>query len=435
MSVTSSPRVVEIARRLIRFDTTNPPGKERACIEYIRELLEDAGLETTIRARDPDRPNLIARLRGHGEQPPLLLHGHVDVVPVSEPEAWLHDPFDGEIVDGELWGRGAVDMKGGLAMMLCALLRLSESNTRPPGDVVLAALSDEEGGSEYGARFLVEKHAELFAGIRYAIGEFGGIARPSNAGNVYLVPVAEKQWCSLSVRLHGSGGHGSLPTRGGALASLAQLLTTLDHTRLPFHLPAISAGMIDGYAEALPAARREAFLGLKEPERAGQILDGAGGALALFDAALHNTVTPTVLRAGERVDAVPDTVELELDARVLPNQTPDTLLNELQAICGDELTIDVTRVDEPPTDRVDTGLLAALARTLGEVDPGAAVVPMLNPGVTDGRFLARLGSNITVSSPCSSPIRPPSSRLCTAQMSACPPRRSNSAPAFTSGSC
>lgn len=238
-------------------------------------------------------------------------------------------------------------MKGGLAMMLTALLRLSESDTLPPGDVVLAALSDEEGGSEYGARFLVEKHAELFAGIRYAIGEFGGIARPSNAGNVYLVPVAEKQWCSLSVRLHGSGGHGSLPTRGGALASLAQLLTTLDQTRLPFHLPAISAGMIDAYADALPPTRGDTLRGLKEPERAGQILDGAGGALALFDGALHNTVTPTVLRAGDRVDVVPDTVELELelDARVLPDQTPDALLNELQAICGDDLTIEVTRVD------------------------------------------------------------------------------------------
>jgi acetylornithine deacetylase/succinyl-diaminopimelate desuccinylase-like protein len=252
--------------------------------------------------------------------------------------------------------------------MLTALLRLSESDALPPGDIVLAALSDEEGGSEYGARFLVEKHAELFAGIRYAIGEFGGIARPSNAGNVYLVPVAEKQWCTLRVHLRGSGGHGSLPTRGGALASLARLLTTLDQTRLPFHLPAISEDMIDAYAHALTPTRGDALRGLKDPERAGQILDDAGGALALFDAALHNTVTPTILRAGDRVDAVPDAVELELDARVLPDQTPDALLDELRAICGDELTIEVTRVDEPPTDRVDTGLLGALAPTLDEVD-------------------------------------------------------------------
>jgi acetylornithine deacetylase/succinyl-diaminopimelate desuccinylase-like protein len=126
MSSASSTDVATLARRLIRFDTSNPPGGERACIQFIADLLAAAGLETTLEALDPARPNLIARLRGRGEHAPLLLHGHVDVVPAAA-EEWQHDPFGGEVVGGELWGRGAIDMKGGIAMMLSAILRLARS--------------------------------------------------------------------------------------------------------------------------------------------------------------------------------------------------------------------------------------------------------------------------------------------------------------------
>jgi acetylornithine deacetylase/succinyl-diaminopimelate desuccinylase-like protein len=148
----------ELLARLIRFDTSNPPGNERECIAYIEGLLSDAGLTSTICAAEEDRPNLIARWRGRGDAPPLMLYGHVDVVP-AQPSEWSRAPFGGEIEDGCVWGRGALDMKGGVAMMICALLRAMADGSTPAGDILFVALSDEERGSKVGARYLIEHHA------------------------------------------------------------------------------------------------------------------------------------------------------------------------------------------------------------------------------------------------------------------------------------
>jgi len=166
-------RPVEILQSLIRFDTTNPPGNEAECIACINTLLKHAGFETTILAKATNRTNLITRLKGQGSAPPLLLYGHVDVVTTAG-QVWTHPPFEAKLVDGCVWGRGALDMKGAIAMMLSAILRAKAEGFAPAGDIVLAILSDEEAGGDYGARFLVENHPELFKGIRYAIGEFGG---------------------------------------------------------------------------------------------------------------------------------------------------------------------------------------------------------------------------------------------------------------------
>ena len=163
----------DLLQHLIRFDTTNPPGDEADCIAYIRDVLADAGISATILARDPARPNLVARLAGRGEAPPLLLYGHVDVVTTAG-QTWSHPPFAGDVADGAIWGRGALDMKGGVAMMLAAFLRAAAEHDPLPGDVIFAALADEENWGDYGARYLVDEHADLFRGVRYAIGEIGG---------------------------------------------------------------------------------------------------------------------------------------------------------------------------------------------------------------------------------------------------------------------
>ncbi|MBV8823138.1 MAG: M20/M25/M40 family metallo-hydrolase, partial [Ktedonobacteraceae bacterium] len=168
-------RPAELLQQLIRFNTTNPPGNELACITYINTLLKEAGFQTTILASDPARPNLITCLRGSGNAPPLLLQGHVDVV-TTEKQNWQQPPFAANEIDGYIWGRGALDMKGGVAMMIAALRRAKAENISLPGDVVLTVLSDEEAGSRLGAQFLVEQHPELFKDIRYALGEFGGFS-------------------------------------------------------------------------------------------------------------------------------------------------------------------------------------------------------------------------------------------------------------------
>src|ERR687897_3859279 len=244
-------RPVELLKRLIRFDTTNPPGNERECVEWIDELLRDGGYETKILAKDPDRPNLLARLKGRDEAPSLLLYGHIDVVPV-EGQNWQHPPFEGKNVDGWIWGRGALDMKGGVAMMLAAFLRAKAEGLMPPGDVSLLILSDEEAGGDYGARFLVEAHAGLFDGVRYALGEFGGFPLYVGRRRFYPIQVAEKQRCFLRAVVRGPGGHGALPMRGGTIARLAKVLRTLDRRRLPVHVTPVARQMIEAVVPEVP---------------------------------------------------------------------------------------------------------------------------------------------------------------------------------------
>jgi len=193
-------RPAELLQNLIRFDTTNPPGNEAQCVSYINSLLTDVGFETAILDKDPDRPNLIARLKGRGTVPPLLLYGHVDVVSTAN-QNWTYPPFEGKVVDGYVWGRGALDMKGGVAMMLAAFLRAKAEGLIPAGDIVLAILSDEEAGSDYGANYLVENHAEQFEGIRYAIGEFGGFPLYIGQQQFYAIQVAQKQFCWMKLIL------------------------------------------------------------------------------------------------------------------------------------------------------------------------------------------------------------------------------------------
>jgi acetylornithine deacetylase/succinyl-diaminopimelate desuccinylase-like protein len=193
-------RPVELLQQHIRFNTTNPPGNERECVEWIDELLRGGGYETKILAKDPERPNLLARLEGRGEAPSLLLYGHIDVVTVQG-QNWQHPPFEGKNVDGWVWGRGALDMKSGVAMMLAAFLRAKAEGLTPPGDVLFLVLSDEENAGNYGAKYLVEEHAGLFDGVRYALGEFGGFSLYVGRRRFYPIQVAEKQLCFLTAIL------------------------------------------------------------------------------------------------------------------------------------------------------------------------------------------------------------------------------------------
>ena len=196
---------VELLQRLIRFDTTNPPGNEAECVEFVRSLLEEARVESRLYAKDPARPNLVARLSGKGQSRPLLLQGHVDVVTTTG-QAWARPPFGGDLVDGEVWGRGAVDMKGAVAMYVSAFLRAARGELELPGDVVLVVLSDEENGGDYGAKFLVEEHPELFTGIRHALGEAGGISQEIAGKRFYPIQLGEKQICWLKATVRGAGG-------------------------------------------------------------------------------------------------------------------------------------------------------------------------------------------------------------------------------------
>jgi acetylornithine deacetylase/succinyl-diaminopimelate desuccinylase-like protein len=380
---------VELLRDLIRFDTTNPPGNEAECIGWIKGLCDAAGLATRVLAKEPARPNLLARLPGRGAAPPFLLQGHVDVV-TTDGQTWRHDPFGAELVGGEIWGRGALDMKGGVAMMLGAILRLSESGEPPPGDVLFCVLADEENLGTYGARFVVEQHADLFDGVRHAVGEFGG-ARAEMAGlSTYPIQVGEKQACWARATIRGPGGHGSLPMRGGAMGRLGRLLSTLDTRRLPVHITEIPRAMIGALAAALPAGGELADA-LLDPERTDATLDTLGEAAQTLDPMFHNTVNATIVRGGAKINVIPSQLELELDGRLLPGQTADDLFRELRELVDDE-DLELEAVSyEPGSQRTDLSLMPLLSEILVAADPDAVPIPMLMPGITDGRFFARLG--------------------------------------------
>ena len=387
MSLTVSDvieRPVELLRQLIRYDTTNPPGNEEECIRFVQSLLAQAGVDATLLAKVPGRPNLIARLPGEGHAPPLLLYGHVDVVTAAN-QSWTHPPFEARIADGYVWGRGALDMKGGVTMMLSAFLRARARNLHSSGDVVLVLLSDEEAGGENGARFLVEKHPATFRGVRYAIGEFGGFPLYDRENKYYAIQVAEKEVCWLKATIRGRGGHGSLPVRGGAMARLAHLLSQLDENRLAVRITPTVRDMIRVMAEANPPLAQ-----LLEPARTDAVLDNLGAAGALFDAMLHNTVNATVVRGGVKTNVIPSEIFLELDGRIVPGSSCEELVGEICQFAGDDVEFEPLQ-QEPGPDEPDLELFPMLADILREADPRARTVPMLLPATTDARHLARLG--------------------------------------------
>ena len=352
-------------------------------------MLTDAGFETTILARDEARANLVTRLAGQGQAPPLLMYGHVDVV-TTEKQDWTYPPFEGTLADGYVWGRGTLDMKGAVVMMMAALMRAKAQDLAPPGDVVLAVVSDEEAGGEYGARYLVKDHAELFDGIRYAIGEAGGFSFHIGGSTHYPIMVAEKQICWMKATVRGEGGHGSMPVKGQGMAKLAQALQTLDRRRLPVHVTPPTRQMIEGMASVLPPFQRLLLRQLLNPALTDRILDLMGPMGEIMDPLLHNTVSPTVLQGSSKTNVIPSELTVELDGRLLPGLTADDMVSELGTLLGDEVELTIMR-HEPGPPEPDMGLFETLADILREADPGSTPGPLVLAGVTDARHFSRLG--------------------------------------------
>jgi acetylornithine deacetylase/succinyl-diaminopimelate desuccinylase-like protein len=281
-------------------------------------------------------------------------------------------------------------MKGGVAMMVSALLRLRQDGFTPRGDVILALLCDEENGGVHGARYLVAEHANLFQGVRHAISELGGFTLHAAGRRFYPVMIAEKQRCALRLTVRGPGGHGSMPVRGGAMAGLARILDRLDRARMPVHVTPPVEKMLDGLAGGAPFPLRSVFWGLGRRILADCVLPLLGPARALFEPVLRNTVTPTMVRGGEVINVVPSEIRLELDGRLLPGLPPETLVREVRACVGPDPEIEVTEFIPGPA-AADLTLFDDLAAVLTELDPAGVPVPFVGSGVSDARFFGRLG--------------------------------------------
>jgi acetylornithine deacetylase/succinyl-diaminopimelate desuccinylase-like protein len=377
-----------LLQELIRFDTTNPPGNEEACVAHIEQLLISHDIECERYEKAPGRPNLIARHAGTKDCPPLVLYGHVDVVTTAG-QRWSRDPFGGEIADGFVWGRGALDMKSGVALCVRAFLDAVDRNTATP--LVLLVLSDEEDGGDVGAAFMADEHADAFGGAKHALGEFGGATTWIGGKPFYPIQVGEKQLSQLRATIRGPGGHGALGVKGGAMRRLGDILRTLDRKQPPVRITPIVREWIETMASALPRQQALVLRRLLDPrtsDLAARALGARGRALSRV---LRNTVSTTIVHGGEKINVVPSEIELQLDGRILPGQTPDDLIRELHDLVGTkDVEFEVVRHDPGPPEP-DLSQYPLLAEVIRELDPEGIPVPMLQAGVTDARHLARAG--------------------------------------------
>lgn len=378
----------EILQNLIRFDTTNPPGKEAECIDYINRLIQSAGIDTRILYQDPARPNLVCRIKGNGNAPPLLLYGHADVVTTAG-QIWQYPPFEGRIVDGFLWGRGALDMKGALAMMIYAFLRAKHENISLPGDVVLCIMSDEEAGGNYGASFLVERHADYFRGVRYAISEFGGFSFYFKGKKFYPIEVIQKQACSIKATIRSRSGHGAFVMKDGAMAKLAKMLNQLDKKYLPVHITPVVRTFVEQIAAALPFPGRMVMRQMLNPLFTNRVLKLLGEKGKYFTPMFRNTVNATIVRGGDKVNVLPSEIQVILDGRLLPGFASENIIGEIKEIIDDDIELEVLRYDPAPFEP-DMGLFDTLAVVLRNLDPDGIPIPYLLSASSDARFFSKI---------------------------------------------
>ncbi len=387
-----------LLQQLLRIDTTNPPGDEIKAARALGKSLEDDGIEVELIESAPGRGNLICRLEGQGanREPPLLLMGHLDVVPAGDLSLWTHPPFSGELADGMIWGRGAVDMKNMVAMSAMMMKVLARREVPLRRDVILAAVADEEAGCRFGSRFLVEEHPDkVRAG--FALGEVGGFPVSVGTAKLCLVQTAEKGMCWLRVRAKGQSGHGSMPTADNAVVRLCKALGRIGTHRLPQHNTPVVESFIRTVAGLLPPPNRWVLPRILTKQISPLILDKVitdQGQARNFNALLHNTACPTVLRAGQATNVIPDVAEAKLDGRLLPGQTAQDLIAELKDVAGDEgLTFEViteaeATVNHPP----DSPLWDCITQAVSRADSTLNVVPYMIPGFTDAKYFSQLGA-------------------------------------------
>jgi acetylornithine deacetylase/succinyl-diaminopimelate desuccinylase-like protein len=384
--VTAQDEVVDICRDLIRIDTSNPgdhsgPG-ERAAAEYVAGFLAGAGLEPVVLESHPKRTSVVARISGEdSSRPGLLVHGHLDVVPANAAD-WRHDPFSGEIADGCVWGRGAIDMKDMDAMML-AVVRQRLREGRPPArDIVLAFTADEEAGGTWGARWLVDNHPDLFEGVTEAVGEVGGFSMMLGRQRLYLLQTAEKGMAWMRLTARGTAGHGSMIQPDNAVTELAEAIGRLGRHEWPTRLIPSVRAFLEGASEALGIE----FM----PNDPGLVLSKIGTLSRVIGATLRNTVNPTVLRAGYKVNVVPQTATAEIDGRFLPGYEEE-FFAELDRVLGPGVTREVIISDIALETTPDGDLYTAMTRALVEEDPDAQVIPYCLSAGTDAKSFSRLG--------------------------------------------
>jgi acetylornithine deacetylase/succinyl-diaminopimelate desuccinylase-like protein len=380
--------VVRFTSDLIRMDTTNRgggDGNERAAAEYVAEHLAAAGIEPKILESAPHRANVVARIPGADpDAPALLVHGHLDVVP-AEPADWTVGPFSGEVRDGVVWGRGAIDMKDMDAMVLATVRAWARSGQRPARDIVLAFTADEEDSAVYGAGFLATEHADLFEGCTEGISESGAYTLHADGLRLYPVAAGERGTAWLELTARGRAGHGSKVNHDNAVSHLAAAVARIGEHRWPVRLtPTVRAALTE------LAALYGVEAGLDGPGGVDALLDRLGEAAPLVRPTVRNSANPTMLQAGYKVNVIPGSATAYVDGRVVPGgeEEFDATMDRLT---GPHVTWEYYHRSPSLLAPVDSPSFAAMREALLHFDPGAHVLPFCMSGGTDAKEFARLG--------------------------------------------
>jgi acetylornithine deacetylase/succinyl-diaminopimelate desuccinylase-like protein len=381
VSATASLRdeVTDLLQRLIRVDTTNPPGNETAAAELLRDYLAANGIACELIAKVPERANLVARLPG-GDGPTLLLLGHTDVV-LADPAEWSVPPFSGELRDDQVWGRGALDMKGQVAANAVALASLARDGFRPSGDLIFAAVADEEVGDGFGLSWLCEAHPDAVR-CDFAINEGGGERVQLDDGRViYQATVAEKMTAPFRLRVHGRSGHASMPRiADNALVNATQLIERIAAFRPEPQLgPELEGFLRVVLGEVPPAA-----------EAVERVSEVSAVATFLVEALLAPTFSPTMISASQKRNVIPAICDVEVDCRLLPGQHPELVEPLIRAVLGGDVAYDLEWTEPPQggtRSPLGTPLWEAVEGFVADAEPGAQPAPLACVGFTDSHWL------------------------------------------------
>jgi acetylornithine deacetylase/succinyl-diaminopimelate desuccinylase-like protein len=375
--------VAAICRELLRIDTSNPGSTEERAAAYVVDLLSGAGIGTEVIEPAPGRCSVFSRLTGSDRtRPGLLVHGHLDVVPAVA-NGWTHDPFGGVEADGYLWGRGAVDMKNTIAMMLAAQLSLAEAGVRPRRDLMFAYLADEEAGGALGSQWAVENRQDLFEGITEALGELGGfrVTLP-NGRCIYPLQCAEKGVLWIRIAATGMGGHAALSDASNPLVRLARVIDRVASLRTDDPPPEAFRLLVERLARILDEPNLT-----KDPAKA---LEGLGSFGSMSLKASHTTFVPTVSSSGTVTNVIPERAEVLVDCRFVPGGAQKALA-AVRELLDDDMACDII-TSMPGCEAPAEGELAtAVENAVEQHDPGALVVPWALPAGTDAQRFTLLG--------------------------------------------
>jgi acetylornithine deacetylase/succinyl-diaminopimelate desuccinylase-like protein len=378
--------VVELCQELIRIPSVNfgdgsGPG-ERAAAEYVAGLLSDVGLEVEIIEAAPGRASAVTRIKGADPgRGALLIHGHLDVVPAFA-DQWTLPPFSGEISDGCVWGRGAVDMKDTDAMILAVVRQWMREGRVPPRDIVLAFVSDEEAGGRFGARHLVDNRPELFEGCTEAISEVGGFSVTVAGRRLYAIETAQKGMAWMRLTAHGRAGHGSMIAEDNAVTKLCEAVARLGRHRFPIRITKTVQTFLDEIAEVFGITL--------DPDDIDATVTRLGSMSRMIGATLRNTANPTMLDAGYKTNVIPGEAHAVVDGRFLPG-FEEEFLAQVDEIIGPDITREMLHHDRALETTFDGALVDAMVASLLAEDPEARAVPYTLSGGTDAKSFSLLG--------------------------------------------